>query len=232
MAPSDILHRLLTSEEPIKHETSASNEPASPDTSLPSELGGDDFEGGSIQTGDPGVVRLARLLQNHVCPEFSRLIVSPGRWKLKQQALVVVEESEFVPPHSRRIWKKGLIAGFQGDFVQAYHLLVPRFEDALKYHLKCRKVSIQDERGRDMTLTPLVEHRGECVLKAHVVPWFRWLFCRVDGVWCPDARNAMAHGDIGDVVFFLPLPIYVWWLSLRLAYSDVLLEAKPSPCPG
>ncbi|ULX56753.1 DUF4209 domain-containing protein [Ectothiorhodosinus mongolicus] len=113
---------------------------------------------------------------------------------------------------------RGLLAGYQGDYATAIHLLVPQLEHMVRIALQTagyntQKIGddgVQSEKGLGSlaAFSATAELLGEdraFELKA--------LFCEPVG---PNLRNMVAHGLLDDEVAGSVYSLYAWWWVLRL----------------
>lgn len=156
--------------------------------------------------------------------------VRPGRIILREECEVtkdaiarLVTTKKFVPSRSEQLWKDALVAGFEGDFVEAYHYLVVRLEEALRYHVQYLGYCASEKLPR---LRDIVEAVGGIepgkrnIFTPTDLSVFKWIFS--DPRWGisehveANARNLFAHGCQHDQILSDPLPPYLWWFALRL----------------
>lgn len=113
---------------------------------------------------------------------------------------------------------RGLLAGYQGDYATAIHLLVPQLEHIVRVELQTAGIhtqkigddGVQSEKGlgslADFSVTPdLLGEDRAFELKA--------LFCEPIG---PNLRNMVAHGLLDDQEAKSVYSLYAWWWVLRL----------------
>ena len=127
---------------------------------------------------------------------------------------------------------RGLLAGYQGDYATAIHLLVPQLEHMMRIALQTAGHStqqigndgVQSEKGLgaladSSATTDLLGDDRAFELKA--------LFCEPIG---PNLRNMVAHGLLDDDVAGSAYSFYAWWWVLRLVVggsgSDPVLIRK------
>lgn len=132
-----------------------------------------------------------------------------------------VKRSRVVPPDRIRLMAKALFQGFDGDFVNALHLLIPQIENLVRYHLKqhgekTTKIydnGIENENG----LSKLMENpKVEDIFGKDLVFELKAIFCDPFG---PNLRNELAHGLIGYEESQNIYSIYAWWLVFRLVFN-------------
>lgn len=126
---------------------------------------------------------------------------------------------------------RGLLAGYQGDYATAIHLLVPQLEHMVRKALQTAGYNtqkktgvdgVQSEKGlgalADFSATPdLLGEDRAFELKA--------LFCVPIG---PNLRNMVAHGLFDDEVAGSVYSLYAWWWVLRLVVGGVGERLVPS----
>lgn len=139
--------------------------------------------------------------------------------RMPEYAFVALcERSQAVPPGRERLVAKGLLAGFDNDFMTAMHILAPQFEHFVRFQLKLRGVKttnldsngIENENG----LSSLLENAEVTeIFGANTVFEIKALFTDPLG---PNLRNEIAHGLIdfsdGQILY----AIYAWWFYLKI----------------
>ena len=104
---------------------------------------------GSIDPEDEGEDRsvLARMYEDVVRTfSFTALgEIDPARRQIvdehdvrESDMSLIAQRSWFVPPGRDRLFSRGLLAGFEGDFAIALHLLTPQIEACLRWNLRRR----------------------------------------------------------------------------------------------
>ncbi|KAB2902378.1 MAG: DUF4209 domain-containing protein [Anaerolineae bacterium] len=136
----------------------------------------------------------------------------------------IVDNNPFVPPGQEVIYAKGLLAGFNDDFLVAAHLLIPQIEGSIRYLLVQKGVItsgldndlIQDEYplNKIIYLPELKEILGE-----DIVFDLQGLLVERYG---SNIRNLAAHGLMLSEEFFSMQIVYLWWLTYRLCYLPLL----------
>ena len=143
----------------------------------------------------------------------------------------LLEQSDFVPPHSRRTFARGLLAGFKFDLVTAAHILPPMLENAFREMLASmdKNTARWDSEfiSKERSLAWALEQPElEQILGADLLFDLKTLLLDEEGGF--NLRNKVSHGLMGDVGFFrdaegrndreLAQVIYLWWLALRLCF--------------
>jgi hypothetical protein len=135
--------------------------------------------------------------------------------------LEIVQQSPIVPPGRERLFSKGLVAGYDYDYVAALHLLVPQVEHMVRYHLKNAgaKTSTLDQSGIEnenglSTLIALPQMNS--VFGDDLTFEIKALFCDPLGA---NLRNEIAHGLIDDNSCNTIYGVYAWWLILKLVIN-------------
>ncbi len=136
----------------------------------------------------------------------------------EEALLGLVESSPFVPPGRGEIFRRGLAAGFRGDFLVSTHLLIPELENVLRYHLRLsggiasrvKTNGVQPER----MLPDLLEEAGKTgLLSDDLVFDLESLLVEAGG---PNLRHQLAHGMLDYHEYFSASAMYLWWSVLRL----------------
>jgi hypothetical protein len=125
---------------------------------------------------------------------------------------------------------RGISAGMHGDFIVAYHFLVPQLEEILRIILIGRGVmpfninidSIQS----DWSMGKSLEHPEiENELGKDIVWMLKCLLTEKLGV---NGRNLMAHGLMKSTHFFTYDCVYFWWLFIHILFLPIYRALKQS----
>ena len=135
----------------------------------------------------------------------------------------LARRSPIVPEDREVLWGKALAQGFNQDFVTSIHLLTPRIENMVRFHLNSAGVNtiyadqngIRTEKGLS-ALMDLPETRN--VLGENLSYEIKALFCDQIG---PNLRNNIAHGLLSDEQCNTIDSIYAWWLGLKLVLNSL-----------
>ncbi len=141
--------------------------------------------------------------------------------------LPIVSNNPLIPEGREYIYAQGLHAGMIGDFLLAAHLLIPQFENSVRYVLAQRGVitsgidseGIQDEYSLNKTLPfpEMIDIFGEDIT------------FDLQGLLIErgtNLRNRMAHGLMPYNAFYSVEVCYLWWLILRLCCLPVIMQIK------
>lgn len=135
-----------------------------------------------------------------------------------------------IPPGREHLVGKALLAGMNGDFDIALHLLTPQVEHLVRYHLRqagilttrVDKDGIENEIG----LSSLMDLQGvDDVLSADLAFEIRAMLCNPNG---PNLRNEVAHGLVDDDQANSLSSAYVWWMIFRLAFVSWWNSKRPA----
>ena len=137
----------------------------------------------------------------------------------------IVQNNLLVPAGREHIVAKGLLAGFYGEWIEATNILVPQFEEAIRYVLKQNgeivsglENNLQDNRSLNTTLdNPLIDE----IFGDDLAFELRALLINRFG---PNLRNKVAHGLMHTNEFFSHDVIYFWWLYLRLVCWPMIMH--------
>ena len=141
-----------------------------------------------------------------------------------------VSNNPLVRPGREYLYAEGLRAGLVGDWVTAAHLLIPQFEDSMRYLLQKGGVTtsgmdeegVQDERSLNATLyLPELEK----MLGPDITFDLQSLLVEQYG---HNLRNNLAHGLMSHGAFYSHSVIYLWWLILRLICWPVIVTMAKS----
>ncbi len=134
-----------------------------------------------------------------------------------------VYRSPMIQPGHHEYFCIGILAGLQGRFIEAVHLLVPQLEVLLRnlLHNEGIVVSGLDPKGnqREFDLNKLLEmpETEKCIGK-NIVTTLQIIFTNQAG---PNIRNELAHGMIPSGACASPAAIYGWWTIVCLALHPV-----------
>lgn len=153
-------------------------------------------------------------------------VVLPKAWhQISTDHLLQVDDfqmlaanSSIVPSLYEGVFARGLYYGYTGDFGVAVHLLAPSMEALVRNHLANvgeRTSTISPEGNEtEIGLSALMENERVVDLFGEgIVFELRALLCGPIG---PNLRNNVAHGLIGDVVFYSGASVYLWWFTLKI----------------
>lgn len=134
----------------------------------------------------------------------------------------IVLKSTLFPNDRKSIVTKGLLAGFEYDFITALHLLTPQLENMVRYKLRLANVKtsgidkdgIETENG----LSTLIKYpEFEQIFGKDLAFEIKALMCDSFG---PNLRNNVAHGLLDANEMQSHYAIYLWWFCLKLIYID------------
>lgn len=130
----------------------------------------------------------------------------------------IVSNNPLIPEGREYIYAKGLHAGLADDFLTATHLLVPQFENSLRYLLDQHGIvtSKIDEDGiqEEVDMNTLLYHpKIREIFGEDLIFHLQCLLVESEGA---NIRNKMAHGLMHHHEFYSPEAVYLWALILRL----------------
>jgi Domain of unknown function (DUF4209) len=140
----------------------------------------------------------------------------------------LVVDNPIVPPGRAFSIAKGLLVGFRGDFLTAASILIPQFENILRYRLKVRNIvttkfdkdGIEDEVALDALIDLALK---EGIIDNDIA--FELISTLTDR-FGSNLRNAHAHGLLSDGEYFSDGSVYFWGLVLRWIALPRLIEAE------
>jgi len=190
----------------------------------------------SLLSGTPEEIEAAKIAEMHKWAQFEQsmlaMVVNNARLQILLEHnpgingfLEIITHSPFVPPDREWIFARGYLAGLQGDFLEALHLLVPQVENSLRYIMNSQGIitsslsseGIQEEFDLNVLLqmAELVHILGEDLvfdLQGILISRFGSNF-----------RNLMAHGLLEQQHFYSYPAIYTWWLLLRICCLPLIM---------
>jgi hypothetical protein len=137
----------------------------------------------------------------------------------------LVNHNPFIPHNREIIYARGLYEGVKGDFLVSTSLLIPQFENSIRYIFEQNKIitSSLDQNGiqKELSLNDLLNKpEANTIFGDDLLFDIKGLLTEVDG---SNFRNLVSHGLINHDSFFSGRSIYFWWLSLRLIYISLLV---------
>lgn len=150
----------------------------------------------------------------------------------------IVVDNPVIPVGREFLFAKGLHAGLMDDYLVAAHLLIPQIENSIRHVLSLHgaitsglsRQKIQNHYDLNVMLNnDLLEKKLMSVLSENLVFELKGLLVQHFGA---NLRNEIAHGTLGVNEFnsgFYGLQlIYLWWLALRLCFTNVLPAQEPA----
>lgn len=144
----------------------------------------------------------------------------------------IVVDSPFIPRGREHIFAMALHTGLSGDYFVAAHLLIPQIENSLRHVLSLHgaitsgfnRQEVQNHRDLNVMLNDAeFEEKLASILGNNTVFELKGLLVNRFGA---NLRNEIAHGTLGADEFNSPLyglqSVFLWWLGLRLCFSNVL----------
>jgi len=151
-----------------------------------------------------------------------------------EDVLEIVAHNPFVPSGRELLFAQGLLAGLQGDYLFALHLLTPQLENSIRIILNGVGVTtsgispegIQEDfdLNKLLDMNELINIFGEDLvfdLKGTLVSRFGSNF-----------RNLLAHGLLEHGHFLSSQAAYIWCMILRLCCVPIIIrrqESKDAP---
>lgn len=144
----------------------------------------------------------------------------------------IVVDSPFIPAGREHIFASALQIGLAGDYFVAAHLLIPQIENSLRHVLSLHGAitsgfnpqSVQNHYDINVMLNNAeLEEKLASILGNNTVFELKGLLVHRFGA---NLRNEIAHGTLGadefNSQFYGLQSVYLWWLGLRLCFSNVL----------
>jgi hypothetical protein len=163
--------------------------------------------------------------------EPARMVVFTEHHPTKDDLLPLVSSNPFIPPGHEGLILRGLLAGFQSDYVSAAHLLVPQFEACIRHFLESSGIHVTT-----------FEHDGTEKYKLWGgmldIPVTRKAFgeqyiFEIEGILLSEAgfnfRNELAHGMLTEAQCISVPAVSAWWLMLRLCLQPVAARFAGNP---
>lgn len=145
----------------------------------------------------------------------------------------LLRANPFIPEGHEAIFARGLVAGFDGDYLTAAHFLVPQIENSLRHVLEQQGVDVTNLKS-DMTqplkiLGPLLgAPETKTLFGEPTVFELRGLLIEKTGF---GFRDLLAHGFVTAGECHSVPVVNIWWLVLRLCVTGFLLAQKAAEAP-
>ena len=139
----------------------------------------------------------------------------------------IVRDNFFIPSGREPIFRRGLYAGLTADFLVACHLLIPQLENSFRVVL-----------GRNGVITTKIDkgveremHIQDLLYLAEFAQTFGDdLAFELRGLLVEQAssnlRHGTSHGLFDYEVFTSSDALYLWWVALRLCFTQELQRAE------
>lgn len=142
----------------------------------------------------------------------------------------LVTNNAFIPQGHEGIYRRGIQAGFFGDWIVAMHLLIPQLEASFRHVLQQHgvvtstlKQGIQQERDINDLLW---DSTAEKVFGDDLLFDLRGILIERFG---SNMRNDLAHGLMYEGEFRTAEAVYLWWLVIRMCWIGY--KAVPEVLP-
>lgn len=114
-------------------------------------------------------------------------------------------------------WVKGLISGFNKDFMTASHILIPQIEWALRSIVEAHQgslVKLEEERQEEATLGTILKCLDNVMHEEIKFEMESFLQSGID----VNFRNKLSHGLLSSFEV-MQYGIFLWWLCLKLFFD-------------
>ena len=176
------------------------------------------------------ILESAKITHNisvHGCIEPAREIISLEHNINEESLLIVVQHNPFIKKGYEYLFAKGLVAGFNEDYITAIHILIPQIENSLRYILEQCGISttyFHDGVQKSKLLRALLEEtKLEEVFGKDILLDLQGLL--IDPLYA-NLRNEIMHGKFLSTYFQSIPVIYFWWLSLKIVILPFYKEWK------
>lgn len=132
--------------------------------------------------------------------------------------LKITQNNIFIPKERVKAFTKGILAGFNYDFLTALSILVPQVENSIRKLAKeCGDIDYKNnddgiEEVKTLHLILESPYLEDC-LEPNLIFYLKAIFTSKYGL---NIRNKLAHGLFDDSDFNTTFSIFVWWFILRL----------------
>lgn len=147
----------------------------------------------------------------------------------EKSILSIFQHNPLIRPGHEYLFLKGILSGFEGDFVTCIHILIPQIECSFRYLLEQHGIETT-------TLNPhgVQEHlrlgaifnepKFEEIIGKDILMEFQGLL--TDKLYA-NLRNEISHGLISTERCFSAPVIYCWWLAFRLCLTPFYKSMLP-----
>lgn len=147
----------------------------------------------------------------------------------KQDLDFIVYNNGFVPRGRETVFSHGLIAGFNGDFLTASHILIPQIENSFRYLLEQRGevTSSLDSSGiqKEKSLEETLKHPAMLDIFGEDILFLVKGILSEGGNGGLNLRNELSHGLISSPNYELdPKFVYIWSLTLWLCCIPLIIR--------
>ena len=171
----------------------------------------------------------------------AQAFINPAREQITSEHHPTIEDlvpivlhNPFIPRGHEGIIAKGLLAGFYGDFLTASHMLVPQFENSIRYMLETAGVDITNLMSDKTERLKLL---GALLGKEETEKFLGLTNCfELAGILAEESgynfRHRIAHGMVTEAECYGPAGLNAWWLMLRLCVHPVMPRLTDAPKKG
>ncbi len=165
------------------------------------------------------------MLYNPYTGYFCATIISPILQIIQEEhditeteLLEIINKSKYIPSARESFFLKGLMFGFNRDYISAVHILVPQVEHFVRYNLNQNGVqtTVLEDNGveKEKGLSTLVtDPNMESIFGKDLTFELSTLFCDPRSA---NLRNEIAHGLITIDRCKSHYSQYAWWITLKL----------------
>jgi hypothetical protein len=137
-----------------------------------------------------------------------------------QELLRITSDNPFVPEGREVIVAKGLREGLKGDYVTSLSVLIPQFENSIRFLLEQNgeiatnlgEDTVQEEKNLNQLL---LHEKLEEIFGVDAVKDMKYLFVHKGGY---NLRNRVSHGLMCEAEFYSEAVVYVFALMLRIIF--------------
>ncbi|PGV79296.1 DUF4209 domain-containing protein [Bacillus cereus] len=137
-----------------------------------------------------------------------------------QELLLITSDNPFIPEGRELIVAKGLRAGLNGDYATSLSILIPQFENSIRFLLEQNGEivtnlgddTVQEEKNLNQLL---LYKKLEEIFGFDTVKDLKYLFVHKGGC---NLRNRVSHGLMSDFDFRSPDVVYAFGVILRIVF--------------
>ncbi|EHZ2646397.1 DUF4209 domain-containing protein [Vibrio parahaemolyticus] len=186
---------------------------------IPASLGLEEDENGlqcwSIMMRNIGIHHQLSV-EGQIMPALNEV---SAKYNINENALEqICRNHPFIPDGHEEFFVKGLLAGFNRDFMTACHLLIPQIENSLRYLARQRgeePSTLHGDGSQERSgIKALLGHQAIAdTLGSDIASNLQVIL--LDKIY-GDLRNQLSHGYVPASNYWGTAPKYLWWLILHI----------------
>ncbi|MEB9405567.1 DUF4209 domain-containing protein [Bacillus cereus] len=135
-----------------------------------------------------------------------------------KELLRITSDNPFIPEGREQIVAKGLLEGLKGDYATSLSVLIPQFENSIRFLLEANgeivtslgEDTVQEEKNLNQLL---LYEKLEEIFGLNAVKDMKYLFVHKGGC---NLRNRVSHGLMCEAEFYTDAVVYAFTLMLKI----------------